>query len=298
MIRKTAAALILICIALSMTSCGKPAGFSQDELDEIHANEKALREQLINITWHETDEPTRALRFFDDGTYEEYYGGSVRELERYGDEVKWEILFCSSYNADTDYLETDSERALEYYNYNVVYHSYLSGELKTYTMELSFDGDRMELGRREYYAGQDLLEKMPEDLTVMKDLLNHVWYIDGLEYYILFFDNGYSYATYGVFADGLSNGSYVYKWGVNESEGLFCMMDYYYPDDVKYEDVQLYKMTVTGSGAGLSMLLTDIWSDGAFSRSIRNVDGQDDSARALLNSYESLRSWVTDIWVG
>ena len=292
--------LLLLSVLLLMTSCGKKSkGFSADELQKIHDNEALLREKLVNKTWHYYDEPVRAVRYLDDGSYENYFGPGISGRDYFtGDDGMWEVKYCESLNGDTSLLETDRERAEKYYDYNVLV-TYVNseGNTKTYTLSLEFAGDDLLLGGDKLFEGESIIERMPEGLGIFKDLPGHIWYIDGMGSYALFFDDGYCYMTYGVFLDGSTNGSYIYRWGYDENQGLFYLMDHYDVDGKICEDIKSYAINgVNGDNAEISLELVDTWSNGAYIMNLAKVDGQDDSAKALLHSYEQLHSWTIENW--
>lgn len=296
--------IVTILISLILFGCGsKTKGFSQDELNEIHNKEKELKEKLVDKTWHYINEPSQAVRYLSTGCFENYLSRGIRGMDPFYDET-WDVKFCGSLDGDITYLETDKERALKYYDYNVlVKYTDIDGKDRSYTLEIDYDGDELILGNDRLFDGQEAITKMPDNLNVHKDVLNHVWRIEGMDYYALFFDNGLAYMTYNVFIDGSTNGSYIYKWGVDD-EGFFYMMDYYNMDDVYYEDVQKYALNAGYTEESkLYLELVDTWTT-ENNPDIKNivsyrmdiVDGQDDSAIALLNSKDKLRQWTINNW--
>lgn len=288
--------LLLISVILMICSCGKKTkGFSDEELEEIHAKEASLKKQLVNRTWHFYDEPARAVRYLEDGSYENYHGAGIRGVDYFsGDDGTWDIMYCGSLDADTKYLEEDKERALKYYDYNVVVR-YVNrdGENKSYTETIEFDenGDLIISGDRAY-DGPSIIEHMPEGLGIHQDLPGHIWYIDGFNCYALFFKDGYCYMTHGVFADGTTNASYIYRWGYDESAGVLYLTSHYQPEEEILEDVEPYYL----NGAAPAFQLAELWSDSTNVFDMNNVDGEDDSALALMNSYNNLNRWTVELW--
>ena len=293
---------LLLCFAilLIITSCGsKSKGFSEEEIKKIHETEELLREKLVDKTWHYYDEPERAVRYLEDGSYDNYYGPGISGRDHFsGDDGMWEVKYCESLSGDTSLLETDRERAEKYYENNIlVTYVNMDGKTKTYTLSLDFAGDDLVLGGDKLFEGQAVIEQMPEGLTIFKELPGHIWYIEDMGSYALFFDDGYCYMTYGVFADGLSNGSYLYRWGFDEDQGIFYLMDHYDVEGKLQENINSYALNGTFDDQGNSIIeLADTWSNGANKMSMAIVDGQDDSAKALLHSYEQLHSWTIENW--
>ena len=292
--------ILLLTVLLILTSCGKKAkGFTAEELEEIHAKEASLKQQLVNKTWHYYSEPSRAVRYLEDGSYENYLGPGIRYRDYFsGDDGTWDIKYCGTLDGDTSYLETDKEKAKEYYDYNVfvTYVNY-EGKTRTYTQSIRFDGNELFLEGDELYEGPAVLEHMPEGLRKFELFPDHVWYIDSMECYALFFADGYCYMTHGVFADGLTNASYIYRWGVDDDEGLLYLMDYYKEDDKVYEDVQIYAINgALEDNGNIYIQLVDTWSNGETMIDMHMVDGTDNSAIALLNSYDQLHNWTIENW--
>ena len=292
--------LLILTFLLVLASCGKKSrGFSSEELQKIHDTEAMLREKLVGKTWHFYDEPERAVRYLDDGSYENYFGPGISGRDYFtGDDGMWEVKYCESLNGDTSFLETDKERAEKYYEYNVLV-TYVNrdGQTKTYTLSLDFAGDDLILAGDKLFEGQAMIEKMPEGLGIFKQLPGHIWYISDMGSYTLFFDDGYCYMTYGVFADGQTNGSYLYRWGFDENQGLLYLMDHYEVSEELKENIKSYAINgETGDDAGTYLKLVDTWSNGANIMDLDIVDGQDDSARALLHSYDQLHSWTIENW--
>ena len=290
--------VFLAILLLTISCCGnKTNKFSQSELEEIHQQEVLLKQQLLNKTWHYYDEPTRAVQYLEDGSYINFLSSGIRSADYFtGDDGTWDVKYCGSLDANTRYLdeENDKEKALKYYDYNVVV-SYVNyeGKDKTYTLTIEFSDGDLILGGDRLYDGPSIIEHIPDNLYPKDDLLNHVWYIDGMNYYILFFDNNLAYATYNVFADGSTNGSYLYRWGYDETDNLFYLMNYYNFNDEIVEDVQEY---ILEENAGPDYRLAETWSNGGVTFDMNKVDGKDESAIALLNAYDMLKKWSADNW--
>ena len=292
--------LLFLVVLFVLTSCGKKAkGFTAEELEEIHATEASLKQQLVNRTWHFCSEPARAVKYNEDGSYENYLGPGIRYLDYFsGDDGTWDIKYCGTLDADTSYLETDKEKAKEYYNYNIVVtYVNMDGKTKTYTQAVGFTSNDLKLDGDQLYVGRAVIEHMPDNLGIFEMMPDHVWYIESMGSYALFFDDGYCYMTYGVFIDGSTNGSYLYRWGFDKDSGMFYLMDYYKPDDVVYEDVQEYALNGALNDDGTMFIqLVDTWSNGENMIDVQMVDDKDDSAKALLNSYDQLHSWTVQNW--
>lgn len=71
-------------------------------------------------------------------------------------------------------------------------------------------------------------------------------------------------------------------------------MNYYDPksDGNLVEDVEVYVLNKEGN----VYKIEEVWSNGARNFDMSNVDGEDDSAKALMNSYNSLHQWCKDNW--
>jgi hypothetical protein len=103
--------------------------------------------------------------------------------------------------------------------------------------------------------------------------------------------------TYGVFADGLTNGSYIYRWGYDEENVFLYLMDHYKSDEKVYEDVRIYAIDGALEDNGAMFLqLVDTWSKGSNIFGMKIVDGQDDSAVMLMNSYDQIHNWTKENW--
>ena len=287
---------------LILTGCGKKVNrFTDNEIEEIHAKEAELKSQLVNKTWHYYKEPTQAVQYLEDGSYINYLSPGIRGADHFsGDDGIWDVKYCGSLDADTKYLyeENNKDRAREFYDYNVVVtYVNLEGKTRTYTLKIGFSSGDLILAGDELYDGPAVIEKMPENLSIFKELPGHVWYIDGMNTYALFYDDGYCFMTYGVFMDGSTNGADIYRWGFDESTGILYLMNYYKPDETVYEDVRDYALNVALHSDGSQYIqLVDVWSNGQITYDMDIVDGKDDSARALLNSYNSLHKWTIDNW--
>ena len=292
--------LLLCTVLMLLCSCGKKTkGFSEEELQEIHAKEESLRQQLVGKTWHYSSEPARAVRYLEDGSYEDYLGPGIRNRDYFsGDDGTWQIKYCESLSGDTSFLEEDKERAQKYYDYNVLV-TYINreGKTKTYTQSIAFSSGDLILSGDKLYDGPAVIEHMPDDLKTFDLLPGHVWYLDGFDSYALFFDDGYCYMTYGIFIDGQSNGSYLYRWGFDEDNVFLYLMDYYKDDDKVYEDVRQYAIDgAIEDGGNIYLQLAETWSNGENIMGMRIVDDQDYSAKALMHSYNQLHKWTLDNW--
>lgn len=291
--------ILILLIVLVTAGCGEKVNkFSDEELQEIHTKEAELKNQIIGKTWHYYDEPQRAVEFLEDGTRIEYFSAGVRGADIFDDEGdSWDVKFCGFLDTDTKYLdeENNKDKALKYYDYNLVGTGInYEGKLKTWTQEIEFSGNDLILAGDKLYEGPGVIEHMPDNLSIYNDLLNHVWNIDGLTNYALFYNDGYCFMTYGVFLDGSTNGAYLYRWGYDESTNYLYLMNYYDPnsDGNLVEDVQVYVLNKEDN----VYKLEEVWSNGARNFDMSNVDGEDDSAKALMNSYNSLHQWCKDNW--
>ncbi len=291
----------VVLLIMSVASCGKKTNkFTEEDLKKIHETEAQLKQQLVNKTWHYQNEPVRAVQFLDDGSYINFLSSGIRGADFFsGDDGTWDIKYCF-YDGDTKYLneENNKDRALEYYDYNVVVtYKTREGESKLYTETIAFESGDLILAGDRLYDGPSVIEKLPDNLSIFKELLNHAWYIDGMNSYALFFDNGYCFMTYGVFIDGSTNGAYVYKWGFDEGKGILYLMNHYQPEEVIYEDVQAYGLNgALHDDGSMYFQLVEVWSDGEVIFDMDNVDGRDDSAVALSNSYSKLKTWSEQHW--
>ena len=70
-------------------------------------------------------------------------------------------------------------------------------------------------------------------------------------------------------------------------------MNHFTPEEEILEDVMSYEL-IRESDEKYS--LADRWSGGSVSYGMTRVDGADESAMALMNSYKKLHRWTIETW--
>lgn len=275
------ALLLALILSVGLAACRpRMKTLSPEEFEEIHRTEETLRAQLVEITWHYEDEPARAVRFGDDGTAEEYLGGTIQWIEDY----TFAVRYCDYFDMDAEELTTrDREQVLEYYDYNVVmqFSDEDLGE-ERYVESVSFDGDTLLLGNHRLVRGPDFVKTLPEGLAGNGALLNRVLYDVDDNDYRLFFDDGTGFRCNGVFLDGTLLNEEKFYWGMDGD--LLYMMTPTQPggEGPILEEVDGYYLEAEGD----SFRLTDYWTGSQ--RLYGPPDPEDDSANRLIYNYDML----------
>ena len=279
--------LLALAMVLSLSACGgKPKTLTEEELAEIHRTEQELREKLVDATWHYEDEPARAVRFNNDGTAEEYLGGTIQWIEDY----TFAVRYCNYFDMDAEELLTrEREHIQEYYEYSVVM-QYTDEDLggERYTESLGFDGDTLLLGIHRLVRGADFVKTMPEGLSGNDALLNRVLYDEDDSDYRLFFSDGTGFRCNAVFLDGTLLNEEKFYWGMDGD--LLYMMTPNQPggEGPILQEVEGYYLEEDGDG----YRLTDYWSGAT--RYYGPPEADDDSANRLIYNYDMLRDAISD----
>lgn len=273
--------LLPLVLLLSLAACGEPAVLTGEEIAGIRAREKELRAQLVGATWHLEDEPAVAVRFNEDGTAEEYAGGTVQWIEPY----TFELRFCSYFDQEAQELTVkDAEYIRKYYDYSVLMKA--AGEDASDSVsceEVRFEGDALILGVRRYVKGADFVKELPEGLSVDASLLNRVLYNMEDNDYRLFFDDGTGMRCNGVFLDGTIHVPEKFYWGV-DGDTLYMMIPTQPGGEGPVlQEVDFFRMEAENGG----YRLTDLWSGTV--RFYGAPDPDSDSGNRLIHNYEKIR---------
>lgn len=285
--KRLIAAALTLFLVVTLTGCvAKSKTLSEEEIAEIHRTETELRDKLVGVTWHYEDEPAHAIRFEEDGTAEEYLGGTIQWIENY----TFDVRYCDYFDMDAEELTTrERDDVLEYYDYNVVM-QYTDEDLdgERYTDSIDFDGDTLLMGIHRLVAGSDFVKTLPEGLSGNDELLDRVLYNDNSSDYRLFFSDGTGFRCNAVFLDGTLLNEEKFYWGMDGD--LLYMMIPTQPggEGPILEEVDAYYLEADGEG----YRLTDYWN--GYQRYYGPPEPDDDTANRLINNYEMLHDSISD----
>ena len=273
--------LAILCLA-SLTACKpKVKTLTEAEIAEIHEKEKELTAQIQGVTWHYTDAPNQGIRFFPDGTAEEYMG-DITWIENYS----WVVRYCCYTDMEAANLATaDREFVLKYYEYALVMANLdesLSG--KPFEEKVSVDGNTLTWGIKTLTPGTDFLKTMPVGLGTREELLEGVYHDEADAVYYLFFPDGTGFLCNTVFLDGTPMGEEKFYWGTEGDNLYICRKRQPGGEGPVLDDVHAWALKPEATG----FQMTNLWN-GLFHRLVLT---EDDVAQWLLHNYDMLHEAI------
>lgn len=228
--KKTVYALILLLIAaLELTGCAAK-GMTKEMQEEVDEVLKDYREKIVDITWHEAEYPTSALRFFSDGRVEEIEYSTVFLRGVSSAEEGWILEFSDEYRGYRNWKMEDIPRKEleENFDYYIHFYSPMRSDHHYYHIPISFDEEgNLYCWDRKYVKGLDYIEEIPEDTFVDDYFTQTVWEIDDSGKYWIMWDDGWGAETVGTYNGELIYPTY-FQWAFKDD---LLYIDWYVTED-------------------------------------------------------------------